>query len=299
MAKWRFGRALPKLQGLAAVALRKFYAGHALADPEETLSRFMAFALVADPPPQFRIRPNADLIPPDVLALNGFQEVLAAFYREANLESQWRKMQPEYERAAEMYESPVLRIVAVSNGYLREVMKSSDARSFTVYVEPPVGNRTVFRNSGDQYGIVVGSGPDFPAAEIQHSYLHFLLDPIVLRNRLLVQKKDALVGSAAGRLYCLRNITKMIVALMDECLIKAVELRLRKMSPGSTGDGSAGERQHRIRAGATDRSATAEIRAGRACDVVLLSRYCDGDRCADGAETLAARDFCLRCPCHE
>lgn len=222
---------LSKLQGPAAIALRKFYAGHALADPEETLSRFMAFALVADPPPQFQIRLNPDLIPPDVLTLNGFQEILAAFYREANLETQWQKMQPEYERAAEMYESPVLRIVAVSNGYLREVMRSSDARSFTVYVEPPVGNRTVFRNSGDQYGIVVGSGSDFPAAEIQHAYLHFLLDPIVLRNRLLVEKKDALLGSAARAPLLPPEYHEDIVALMDECVIIAVELRLRKMSP--------------------------------------------------------------------
>jgi tetratricopeptide (TPR) repeat protein len=222
---------LAKLQGPATVALRKFYADHALGDPEETLSRFMAFALVADPPPQFQIRLNSDLIPPDVLALNGFQEVLAAFYREANLGSQWRKVQPEYERAAEIDESPVLRIVAVSNGYLREVMKSTDARSFTVYVEPPVGNRTVFRNSGDQYGIVVGSGADFPAAQVQHAYLHFLLDPIVLRNRVLVGKKDALLASAARAPLLPPEYHDDIVTLTDECLIKAVELRLKKMSP--------------------------------------------------------------------
>jgi hypothetical protein len=223
---------LSKLQGPAAVALREFYASHALADPGATLSRFMAFALVADPPPQFQIRLNPDLVPPDVLALNGFQEILAAFYREADLESQWHKMQPEYERAAEMYESPVLRIVSVSNAYLREVVKSSEARSFTVYVEPPVGNRTVFRNSGDQYGIIVGSGSDIPATEIQHAYLHFLLDPIVLRNRALVGKEDALLGSAARAPQLPAEYHDDIVALMDECLIKAVELRLRKMSPG-------------------------------------------------------------------
>ena len=222
---------LLKLQGPATTSLRKFYRDHVLSDPNETLSRFVAFALVAGPPPEFRPQLDRDLLSPDVLSIDGFQQILAAFYREANLDQEWREVGPEYEREAELYESPVRRIVTVSNAYLREVLKPSDGRTFTVYVEPPMGSRTVFRNSGDQYGIVIGTGPEIPADEIGHAYLHFLLDPLSLRNRPLINTKGALLGVAARAPQLPAEYHDDFVALMDECLIKAVELRLYRLSP--------------------------------------------------------------------
>ena len=45
---------LLKLQGPATDALRQYYRDHALADPGETLSRYIAFALVVGAPPRFR-----------------------------------------------------------------------------------------------------------------------------------------------------------------------------------------------------------------------------------------------------
>ena len=43
------------LQGPAVAALRKYYAEHALGDSGATFSRFVSFALVAGPPPDFRV----------------------------------------------------------------------------------------------------------------------------------------------------------------------------------------------------------------------------------------------------
>ncbi len=45
---------LQALQGPAAVALRKYYAEHAVADSGATFSRFVSFALVVGPPPDFQ-----------------------------------------------------------------------------------------------------------------------------------------------------------------------------------------------------------------------------------------------------
>ena len=44
---------LLNMQGPATTELRQFYRDHLLADPGETLSRFMTFALVVGPPPRF------------------------------------------------------------------------------------------------------------------------------------------------------------------------------------------------------------------------------------------------------
>jgi hypothetical protein len=222
---------LLKMQGPATDALRQFYRDHALESSGETLSRYITFALVSGPPPQFQFEGNPDLLPPDVLALNGFQEILANFYREAHLDLRWAKIEPEYEPAVERYRDAVRRTVTVSNAYLREIVKPSTGRTFSVYVEPLVGARTNFRNYGDQYAIVVGTVSEMPVDAIQHAYLHFMLDPIVLRNRPAVDKKRSLLGIAARAPRLPAEYHDDFVSFMDECLIKAVELRLRRLSP--------------------------------------------------------------------
>jgi tetratricopeptide (TPR) repeat protein len=222
---------LLKLQGPATEALRKFYREHALGDPGENLSRYMAFALVAGPSPEFQFQVERDLLPPDVLSLDGFQAILAAFYREAHLDARWHQVEREYEYAALQYQLPVARVITVSNGYLREVAKPSRGRSFFVYVEPLVGNRTIFRNTGDRYAIVVGNTPEFPTDEIRHAYLHFLLDPLPLTNRGIIERKAALLNIAAKAPQLPREYQGDFLALTDECFVKAVDLRVQRLSP--------------------------------------------------------------------
>jgi tetratricopeptide (TPR) repeat protein len=222
---------LLKLQGPATDALRQFYRDHNLADSGETLSRYITFALVAGPPPTFQYQGNADFLPPDVAALEGFQKVLAAFYHEAHLDIRWTQIEPEYNRAISRYQSPVRRIVTVSNAYLREILKPMQGRTFAVVVEPLVGNRTNFRNFGDHYAIVVGTGAQLPIDDIQHAYLHFMLDPLPLRYRKQVETKYGLLNIAARAPQLPTEYRTDFLSFTDECLIKAVELRLRRLTP--------------------------------------------------------------------
>ncbi|MGA8145554.1 MAG: tetratricopeptide repeat protein [Candidatus Acidiferrales bacterium] len=220
-----------KMQGPATEALRAFYRDHLLADPGETLSRYITFSLVIGPPPRFDFQVNREVLPPDALALQGFREILAAFYQEARLDLQWAKVQPEYERAAAMYQPPVRKIVFATNGYLRELLKPVYNRSFTVNVEPLVGARTNFRNNGDHYAIVVGAPSQLPVDQIRHAYLHFMLDPLPLRFRKQVESKRALllIASRAPRLP--EEYRQDFLAFADECFVKSVELRLRRLPP--------------------------------------------------------------------
>jgi hypothetical protein len=172
---------LLKLQGPATETLRQYYRDHALADPGETLSRYIAFALVVGSPPRFPFLLDHDLLPPDVLVIEDFEEVLANFYREAHLDLRWIDVKPEYGRAVERSQSPVRKIVTLCNGYLREIYNPKYGHSFTVYVEPLVGNRANFRNNGNHYAIVIGAGAQFPTDDVRHAYLHFMLDPLPLK----------------------------------------------------------------------------------------------------------------------
>lgn len=222
---------LLKMQGPATEAVRQFYRDHALANSADTLSRYITFALTAGPPPSFQFEIDRELLPPDVVSIDGFQDLLAAFYREAHLDVRWAKIQPEYEPLVGRYRATVRHAVTVSNAYLREVDRPSTGRTFTVYVEPLVAARTNFRNFGDRYAVVAGNDPDAHADAIQHAYLHFMLDPLVLRYRPSVDIRRGLLNVAGRAPRLPDEYRDDFVAFTDECLIKAVELRLRRLSP--------------------------------------------------------------------
>jgi tetratricopeptide (TPR) repeat protein len=222
---------LLNLRGPATDELRTFYRDHKLNDPGETLSRYITFATVVGPPPRFNYLLDHDVLPPDVLAIESFQEILINFYKEANLDLRWTKVEPEYLRAVARDQAPVRRIVIVSNGYLREIYNPRFGHTFTVYVEPLVGNRTNFRNNGNHYAIVIGASPQFPIADVQHAYLHFMLDPLPLKYRNEVLQKKGILNVAARAPRLPVEYRSDFLAYADECLIKAVELRIRHLKP--------------------------------------------------------------------
>jgi tetratricopeptide (TPR) repeat protein len=219
------------LHGPAVDALRKFYKDHALADPAATLSRFMSFALAAGPPPQFTFEMNRDALPPDALALEGFNVILANFYREAQLDQLWQHYQPDYQRGVELYRAPLADLVVEATTYLREIVRPTASRTFTVYVDPLVGGKTNFRNYGDHYYLVVGTGADIPIDDMRHSFLHFLLDPMAIRYRTEALRAEPLLAYAGRAPQLPVEFRDDFPAFFDECLVRAVELRLRHLSP--------------------------------------------------------------------
>jgi len=236
LADWNPVRArlrseLMRLQGPATEALRAYYSAHLQADPAATLSRYVSFALVAGPPPDFKFVLPHDDLPPDVLTIEDFPEVLANFYREAQLERLWAQVQPEYNREIAGLHHSVTQLVATSNGYLRELLSSRSTRTFAVYVDPLVGTRTNFRNYGDHYVIVVGPGRELPLDEIRHAYLHFLLDPFPVRYARLVAAKRPLLEIAARAPRLPGEHKDDFTVFFGECLVRAVELRQRRLPP--------------------------------------------------------------------
>ncbi len=219
------------LQGPAVDALRKFYSEHALGDSGRTFSRFVSFALAAGPPPNFEFELRRDELPPDALALEGFNQIMTNFYREAQIEKLWQFYQPEYEGAVDAYRAPVSSLVFAVSNYLREILRPSSSRTFSVYVEPLAGKKTDFRNYGDHYELVVTPSPDFPTDDMRHAFLHFLLDPIAIRYRVQASRLSPLLEIAAHAPRLPVEMHDDYPAFFDECLVRAVELRLRHLSP--------------------------------------------------------------------
>lgn len=219
------------LQGPAVDALRKYYAEHAVADSGTTFSRFVSFALVAGPPPNFQFELRRDDLPPEALVLDGFNPILSNFYREAKLDELWKAYQPDYERGVDSVRVPVSELIFKVSNYLREIIRSSSSRSFSIYVEPLAGGKTIFRNFGDHYALVVRPGAELPIDDIRHAFLHFLLDPIAIRYRTEASKLSPLLETAAHAPLLPVDMRDDYPAFFDECLVRAVELRLRRLTP--------------------------------------------------------------------
>ena len=218
---------LASLRGPATEKLREYYRQHALGDSGATLSRFMTFALIAGPAPGFALAPRRDQLPPDVLALDDFSEVLAGFYEEAQIEQLWQQFQPVYERAADGVREPLGQIVVASTAYLREILRPG-VRTFSVYVEPMVGNETNVRNIGDRYVVVIN--PASPSFDLmRHAFLHYLLDPLPIRYRDKLLNEQPLLSLADRAPNLPSEYRADLTSFFDECLVRAVEFRVRRL----------------------------------------------------------------------
>jgi tetratricopeptide (TPR) repeat protein len=218
-------------EGPAVEALRNFYKQHELADAGATLSRYLWFGLVSGPAPNFRPVLRRDELPPDVIALEGFQEILASYYKEQNIGQLWRQVQPIYNSEIRKMHDAVAQIVFVSTGYLREMLDPTSPRTFTIIVEPLVGRITNVRNFGDHYALVLSGGDDIPADVVRHAFLHFLLDPLPLQYPHVVAVKRPLFDAAAQAPRLSPDLRDDFSSYFAECLVRAVELKLKRMAP--------------------------------------------------------------------
>jgi len=221
---------LLRLQGPATEALRAFYREHRSADSAETLSRYISFAVVAGPPPKFQFLLRREDLPPDVLTLEGFNEILAAFYQEAKIEGLWQRVQPAYQQEVRRLSSPVGQIVFTATGYLREIPRAIQGRSFSVIVEPLVGGKTNSRRYRNDYTIVLAPGEELPLDDVRHAYLHYLLDPLAFRYPQAVERERPLHQFVGRAPRIPPEFRDDFSAFLTECLVRAVELRLRNLS---------------------------------------------------------------------
>jgi hypothetical protein len=222
---------MQRQQGPAVQALREFYKRHQIVDEGAMLSEYIWFGLVSGPGPDFRLTLRRDELPPEVIALEGFGEILSAYYKEQKIGALWRELQPLYNHEIDGLHEPVSQIIFVATNYLREMMNPSNPRSFTVIVEPLVGRITNVRNFGDHYAIVLSGSQDVPINTVRHAYLHFLLDPLPLEYSHVIAVKRPLFETAARAPRLEPDLKEDFSSYFAECTVRAVELRLKRGSP--------------------------------------------------------------------
>lgn len=215
---------------LASVeALKKFFADHHQEDPEAELSQYISFALSLQGPPDFQFWMPSQEVPPDVRKLDGLNELIASFYREAGIEDLWKQSQPALDQALEAYHKGIVQALLDSNAYLRNPTSGLPGSRFQIYVDlmgPP--NQIQTRSYKNNYYVVLTPSPEPQIDQVRHAYLHFLLDPLSLRYFEQWGRDKGLADFAQPAPALDEAYKNDFMLLATECVIKAVESRMAR-----------------------------------------------------------------------
>jgi tetratricopeptide (TPR) repeat protein len=211
--------------------LKKFVASHRRDDPASELSQYISFALSTSGPPDFKMRYAEHEIPPDVLPMTGFENLMTRFHREAAIDQLWKQAQPALDQAIARYHAGVSRAVLEVNGYLRNPTSGYLGRRFQIYIDllaPP--NQIQTRSYGDDYFVVLTPSPEPQIDDVRHAYLHYLLDPLNFKHASRWEKKKGhyLMDYAQSAPALEEYYKNDFLLLATESLIKAVESRLAR-----------------------------------------------------------------------
>ncbi|HZL67239.1 MAG TPA: hypothetical protein VFC29_07905 [Candidatus Limnocylindrales bacterium] len=211
----------------AAKEMCNFYREHQQSDGAHDLAQYVSLALYLGPPPDFTPKVKEADMPPDSTYVLGFVPLLKQYYAAANLHSIWVKHQSEYLALIDRYHEPVAHMITSTDTYLRMPLAGYLGRSFTVYLEPmsapgQVNSRNYLQ---DYYYLVISpSGDNIHMDALRHTYLHFVLDPLIAKRATALQRlKPVLVVVQKAPMAEDYKLDPGL--LVVECLIRAIEAR--------------------------------------------------------------------------
>ena len=210
--------------------LKQFYRRHQQKSGVQDLSQYISFALSINGPPDFGWRTRDVEVPPDALGLTGLSPLLAIFYQQANIAELWRQAQPAYDKEMQKYHSPLVSMTSNVDGYLRVPVGGYLGRRFRVFVDllgAPEQVQT--RSYGDDAFVIVTPSETPRLYDIRHAYLHFEVDPIMIKYGMDLQQNAALLDLIQNA-PVEDSYKDDFVLLANESLIKAIEGRLDRNS---------------------------------------------------------------------
>ncbi len=194
------------------------------------IGQYVSLALYLSPPPE--LTPNLDetQLPPQAAAVVNVLPLLRTFAEEIQLHYIWLLHRAEYEALTARVHDPMEHMLVNTNIYLHQQSSGYDGRRFLVLLEPMLSpNLTNARIYGIDYIIVMSpdnsAGVPVSMDQIRHIYLHYVVEPLVYsRGQAMERLQPILRGVQYAPLEFFYKSD--IVALMTECLIKAIEAHM-------------------------------------------------------------------------
>src|SRR5208282_1932331 len=162
-----------------------FYRQHQSSEPGQDLSHYVSLALYLGEPPAFTLKVKEAELPPDAEAVAGMVPLMMAFYQKIGLHAIWERHHAHYVELTEAYHVPLAKMTFDTEIYLKMPSAGYLGRQFTVYLDAMgAPGQTNARNYGTDYYVVISptNGTTIKLQQIRHTYLHYLLDPLALKN---------------------------------------------------------------------------------------------------------------------
>lgn len=231
--------ASPRAQD-ASHELCAFYRDHQQPDPSLDLAQYISLALNLSEPPGFALKVKEADLPPDASYVLGFLPLLRNFYKAADLHQAWLHHEDDYNNLIEHFHDPVTNLLLSTDVYLRMPISGYLGRRFVIYLEPlsAPGQINARNYISDYYLVTAPDEGKLNLDQIRHTYLHFVLDPMVLKMGTTMKRLQPLLKSVATAPMD-ESFKRDITLLVTESLIRAVEARTQH--PGKAGE-AAGAR---------------------------------------------------------
>ena len=162
-----------------------FYRQHMSPDPAHDLSQYVSLALYLGEPPAFALKVKEAELPPDAGAVADMVPLMQAFYQKIGLHAIWERHRARYAELMEIYHVPLAKMTFDTEIYLKMPSAGYLGRQFTVYLDAMgAPGQTNARNYASDYYVVISptAGTAIKLQQIRHTYLHYLLDPLALKN---------------------------------------------------------------------------------------------------------------------
>ena len=203
-----------------------YIAQHRLANSGRDLAQYVSLALYITPPPD--LAPSVELtdMPPDSTQVVEILPLLRAFVEATDLHAIWAANRSEYEAEIAKLHDPLTQMILTTNVYLKMPTSDYDGRRFLVVIEPMLApSETNARVYGPDYVVVASPVNGVVNMEkVRHTYLHYEIEPLVYARASATERMLPMLKTVrnAPLDYTFRSD---IVALVTECLIRAVEAR--------------------------------------------------------------------------
>ena len=197
--------------------------------PGRNLAQYVSLAVYLRPPPELTPIADETELPPDSTQVVNILPLLRTFGEAIHLNAIWVNHRPQYEDLVNRVHDPLTRMVLNTNIYLGMPVSSYDGRRFLVLLEPMLApSNTNARIYSNDFLVVVSPSGDplgqVRMEQVRHTYLHYEVEPLVYARATAMDRLLPLLKSVqdAPLEFAYKSD---IVALIAECLIKAIEAR--------------------------------------------------------------------------
>jgi len=200
---------------------------HRLGDPAHNLAQYVSLGLYLTPPPEMTPSVEEQDMPPDAIGVEPMLPLLRRFANAINLHVIWVENRPAYEEATSRLHNPLTQMIVSTNYYIKTPASTYSGRRFLVVLEPMLSpEETNARVYGPDYVVVASpKNGQISMDLVRHAYLHYQIEPLLYSRENTVDERMMPILKAVQDAPLEYEFKNEIVALVIECMIKAIETR--------------------------------------------------------------------------